>query len=174
MLKKFSTFAVLAIALTSAAILFAQSRQPATMDDLLAEIRGLRADLAASSGTAIKAQLLVARLQLQEQRTRNVIEQMAEARSKLTRDDANVARLTTDISRFDEMLRNPGTTDRDQIREATIELAARKEELKRAEQDYRASLAHVNELDAQLAAEQARWTDFNGRLDAIEQTLPTR
>jgi hypothetical protein len=37
-------------------------RSPATLDDLLTEIRGLRADLSQQSGASLRTQLLVARL----------------------------------------------------------------------------------------------------------------
>ena len=43
-------------------------RPPATLEDLLTEMRGLRADLAQSSSGAIRAQLVVGRVQVQEQR----------------------------------------------------------------------------------------------------------
>ena len=43
-------------------------RSPATLEDLLPEMRGLRADLAQSSSGTIRAQLVVGRVQVQEQR----------------------------------------------------------------------------------------------------------
>ena len=43
-------------------------RSPATLDDLLSEIRGLRADINQGTLMAIQADLLMGRLQLEEQR----------------------------------------------------------------------------------------------------------
>src|SRR5476649_1090690 len=58
--------------------------QPSSSGDaLLAEVRGLRAELNQAAGTSIRTQLLVARLQLQEQRINTVDKQLAEVRAQL-------------------------------------------------------------------------------------------
>jgi hypothetical protein len=62
----------------------AQARQnPATIDDLLSEIRGLRADIARSSNATTRTQMLVARMQVQEQRVNTTVRRIAEVQSEL-------------------------------------------------------------------------------------------
>ena len=50
----------------------------ATLDDLLEELRAFRSELRDSSATSLRAQLLLARLQLQEQRVNTIWRQLSE------------------------------------------------------------------------------------------------
>ena len=73
---------VMAILFT--ALVSAQFRQgPATLDDVVTELRGIRADLAETSSAGVRAQLLLARLQLQEQRIYGLMRQIAEVQSQI-------------------------------------------------------------------------------------------
>src|SRR5687767_5093891 len=72
-------------AVTSAA---GQQRTPpavtaATLDDVLDELRALRTELRESSAASLRAQLLVARLQLQEERINTVWRQLSEVDDQL-------------------------------------------------------------------------------------------
>ena len=61
----------------------AQFRQgPATLDEVVAELRGIRADLAETSSASVRAQLLLARLQLQEQRIYGLMRQIGEVQNQ--------------------------------------------------------------------------------------------
>ena len=51
--------------------------------DLLAEVRGLRADLNQAAGASMRAQLLVARLSLQEQRITTLGKELTELQAQL-------------------------------------------------------------------------------------------
>ena len=55
----------------------------ATLDDLLEELRAFRSELRDSSATSLRAQLLLARLQLQEQRVNTIWRQLSEVEDKL-------------------------------------------------------------------------------------------
>jgi len=55
----------------------APSTTTASLDDLLAEVRELRAEIHQAAGASIRTQLLVARLQLQEQRLNAVFRRRA-------------------------------------------------------------------------------------------------
>jgi hypothetical protein len=62
----------------------AQFRQgPATLDEVVAELRGIRADLAETSSASVRAQLLLARLQLQEQRIYGLMRQIGDAQNQI-------------------------------------------------------------------------------------------
>ena len=56
---------------------------PATVDEILNELRALRTELRESSAASLRAQLLVARLQLQEQRINTVWRQLSEVEDKI-------------------------------------------------------------------------------------------
>src|SRR5687768_2928 len=59
-------------------------REPASTDDLLTEVRGLRSEINEAAGASIRAQLLVARLQLQEHRITTLAGQLEEIRRMLS------------------------------------------------------------------------------------------
>jgi len=54
------------------------------MEELLAEVRSLRAEVRRAADTSIRAQLLVARLQLQEQRINSLTRQLVETQRQLS------------------------------------------------------------------------------------------
>ena len=62
----------------------AQFRQgPATLDDVVSELRGIRADLAETSSASVRSQLLLARLQLQEQRIYGLMRQIGDVQNQI-------------------------------------------------------------------------------------------
>src|SRR5687767_9859609 len=75
-------------------LLAAQDQQnPATMGDLLSEIRGLRADIARSSNATVRTQMFVARMQIQEQRIDTVLRQITEVQNQIAQVRQMVAAL---------------------------------------------------------------------------------
>src|SRR5262245_5720615 len=80
-------------------------RSPATLDDLLTEVSGLRADLNPSASTAVRAQLLVGRLQLQEARINTLGRELTDIRQRLTGQSTVLARLREEAYRIEESVR---------------------------------------------------------------------
>jgi hypothetical protein len=77
------TVLIVAVAIGFTALVSGQMRQgPATLDDVLVELRGIRADLAETSSASVRAQLLMARLQLQQQRIFGLARQIAEVQNQ--------------------------------------------------------------------------------------------
>jgi len=137
---------------------------------LVAEIRGLRADLATASRNQLRAQLLLGRVQMQEQRLAYLDKQRA--------DTAAALMAQTQMS---SMLKLSGLADAtsgcanmpspDARRECEANFAMRKQqatEQERREQELR---NHESELTDALSAEQARWSSFNAQLDELERAL---
>ena len=154
-----------------AAAMSAQSRQsPATLDDLLAELRALRADMAQSSGASIKTQLLVARLQLQEQRINGIGRQLIDVQGQLTRAHNQVSDLERRSKDLDDHLTQVAVGEREaqDMKEIKRELAA---SLSQAQQSVQDLTNQEGELSRQFTGEQARWNDFNDRLDALERSV---
>ena len=83
--RLFRTGGVMVVLIGMVAIAAGQGARPAVSpsDDLLAEVRALRAEINQVAGESIRAQLFVARLQLQEQRVNEVTRQLSDVQSRL-------------------------------------------------------------------------------------------
>ena len=145
-------------------------RSPATLNDLLAEMRGLRADVNQSSSATVRAQLLVGRLQLQEARINTLGRDLTDIRQRLTGQTTALARLREETNRVEESVR---TGDFPAAERPTIErmLKDRQSNLLRTQRDDQAMRTQEAEIAALLAAEQGRWMEFNTRLDDLERAL---
>ncbi len=136
-------------------------------DELLAEVRALRAEINQAASTSIRAQLFVARLQLQEQRVNAVARQLADVQNRLALAQQGQAVMRDRLTATEEGQARLPLEDRseDEIRALTLQL----EQGQSREQELR---AQESALSSAAAAEQTRWTDFNDRLDALERSLP--
>jgi chromosome segregation ATPase len=145
-------------------------RRPATLDDLLDEIRGLRADLRQTTRANTQVQLLTVRLQLQEQRLAVLSNQRNELSARLAveaqlRSEAERQLQSLDESRGrNESLGIP----RAELEGMERETRGRFVQHRDAEQQLRAQDA---QLAAEIAGDQNRWQDFNNRLDELERSL---
>ena len=158
------------IAVVISAIVSAQAqRNPATIDDLLAEIRGLRADLSQTAGATMRMQLLTARLSLQEQRITVLANQRADISTRLAAAVRERSEVEARVKNLQNETPGPGHPKEELegvLKSETTTLSQRRE----AERQLR---AQETELTGLIATEQGRWTDFNGRLDELERSLPT-
>jgi hypothetical protein len=145
-------------------------RPPADdMKALVAEVRALRQAVERSTATASQAQLLLGRVQLQENRLAALGRQYQEARGRSL--DAQMARteieqqiqLTTAASR--------AATEAEERQSIEQRLPELKNNLSRAQ--ARAAQEQADEAAAfeALSTEQRRWSDFNERLEALERTI---
>jgi hypothetical protein len=145
-------------------------RAPSTLDDVVNEIRGLRADLKKSTAATTQVQLLTVRLQLQEQRHAVLSNPRTDVMARLAIEIKLRADADAQVRRFEELkTRNEDLG----VPRAEIEGAAtasrRELTLHRdAEQQLR---AQESQLSTDIANEQNRWQDFNNRLDELERSL---
>ncbi len=142
---------------------------PASLDDLLAEVRAIRTELQQVSGASIRAQLMVGRLQLQEQRINSILQQLNTNRNQLNEVERTRALLAPQMKMLEEAARNEGVTAG--AGPSGNPLKAVFEEQRKREKDLR---AEESALSAQLSTEQARWVEFSDRLDEIERELQKR
>jgi chromosome segregation ATPase len=158
------------IALAVVGVVSGQSqRSPATLDDLLAEMRGLRTDLNQSSSASVRTQLLVARLTLQEQRINALAGQLDNARRALSSKQGDPESPIVRLKRFEDAVQIPGPPEAQVEMERMLpRLRADAALWQREEQALR---SQENELSVLLATEQNRWIDFNSRLDDLERAL---
>jgi DNA repair exonuclease SbcCD ATPase subunit len=149
------------------------AQSPDVLNALLAEVRGLRAAMeeVASSGT--RAQLLLGRLQLQEQRVNALNGRLDAVRKEIAGNEQVAAAMEDELKRATEASQNqslPPAMQRqmeDQLRHIKPEYLRRQTEIQRLQQ-AEASLSQ------ELASEQGRWNDFNRTLEELERSLARR
>lgn len=158
------------VALALAGVASGQAHRPdATLDELVVEVQALRAEMNQAASASIRAQLLVGRLQMEDQRIAGVVRELEGvqtdlAANALARADA-AARLktledaalgaTTDVRLEAEKQLNAA-------RSSAQQLDRRQQGLKRRE----------SVLAKELQEDQARWQQLNARLENFEQGVP--
>jgi chromosome segregation ATPase len=148
-------------AIVLASVVTGQQQQgPATLDDLTAEVRGLRADINRASSDSLRTQLLTARLSSLEVRISTLGQQLADVRQQLAQN-----RLT--LAPFADQLKQAQETN-SQI------LAPLRNTLEQVERRDRVLRAQETELTRLIESEENRWEAFNSRLAEIERSLSPR
>jgi septal ring factor EnvC (AmiA/AmiB activator) len=152
-----------------AAVLSAQGTvsNEGDMRALVAEIRGLRADLNRVAGTTVRSQLLVGRLQLQEERILTMSRQIADVEKELAGVVQGRVANENEIKRAEEML-HVRVEEREHLEAHVKRLRPQIAQQRAREQQLR---LQQSSLSALLAEEQTRWTDFSSRLDELERAL---
>lgn len=142
---------------------------PGDLQAVVEEIRALRLSLERTTTHASQAQLLLGRVQLQENRLATLGRQYQEARTRSL--DAQMARDDAEgrLQRMAEQLR--GTTVAEERQALEDGIAGMKLEVGRLQ--LRAEQLRSDEAGAleALTTEQHRWSDFNQRLEALERAL---
>ena len=179
----------LAAVVMGAPALIAQSspaqRQTPSADPsaaLLAEVRALRAEIAEVSRISLRSQLLVARVQLQEQRIIHLDRRRAEVASRVAEASERtreIAARTAGMEKESENLRSgrstlPATEVENIRSEIASQLGALRADLQAAQTQEQTLRAEEADITSGLAVEQGRWNDFNSRLDELERALPAR
>jgi chromosome segregation ATPase len=159
-------------ALGSAAIGRAQS--PPTSQDvlsaLLVEVKGLRVAMEQVAGAGPRIQLVLGRLQLQEQRVAEISKQLDVIRKSLGNIQQEGDMESQGVKTLEERLRGAfaDTKERTEI-ERDIKQLAVQAEMRRMQmqrlQTEEAALAQ------DLASQQRTWVDLNQRLDELERSL---
>lgn len=154
---------VLVFAVLAAAALLAQGAAPAGQDPVVAEIRALRADLNQRLEATMRMQLLVARLQLQEQRTSTVVNQLRDVEARLRENDTARQQATAALKMFGPQ----NLTDEEKKDNPFFALLAGGDErFAAAETELKQQQL---QLMRQLSEEQARWTALSAQLDELER-----
>ena len=131
------------------------------MDDVVAEVRALREDFRQSADSSLRAQLLVARLQVEEQRIDGLAKQLSDTEQQIRGlEGARNPWLTQMLKEFDKQPRQPGEPDM---------FAGVRAQLEKIENGDPALTERQASLSRMLAEEQARWVSFNTQLEALER-----
>ncbi len=153
--------AVVVFVLGWAPVAFAQApARGATLDDLVMEMRALRTEVQAG----IRAQLLVARLQVQEQRIAGIARDLAETEKQIRAlEEARNPFLEEMLGKIAQEPSKPGEPD------MFAAMRAQFEKIQNGDPVLKERQVSLSRL---LADEQARWTAFNSQLEALERELP--
>jgi hypothetical protein len=162
--------ALVTIAASQVATTQPASSSPNSADALLAEVRAIRADLNNAAGSSIRTQLLVARLQLQEQRINTVARQLSDVQSQLSA--TSLAPMTARMRQLETMLR--GALSQEERTSAEQELTELKVSMEDAQRRADALAGQEATLSNAFSAEQSRWLELSERLDQIERDIARR
>jgi chromosome segregation ATPase len=145
-------------------------RQPATLEDVVNELRALRAELRQSSGGNARMQLLIARLGAQEQRIGVLVSQRANITPRLIEATRQREEVESQVKRLEDMNTRHLPSE---VPPGDLEgmLENFKNTLARFRDAERQLRAQDDQLAAQIASEQNRWLDFSNRLDELERPL---
>jgi DNA repair exonuclease SbcCD ATPase subunit len=136
----------------------------ATLDDLLEELRAFRSELRDSSATSLRGQLLLARLQVQEQRVSTIWRQLAEVEDRL--------QATEKEGGPEHILKlmgvEPGTAPPAHLAPVIEMFKTQMAAAEKANADLKQRHAELTQL---MADEQSRWTTLNAEIEALEKAL---
>jgi hypothetical protein len=138
---------------------------PATMDDVLNELRALRTELRESSAASLHAQLLVARLQLQEQRINTVWRQLSDVEDELK---ANETTRAAPEQILKMMGLEPGAEPPKHMAPMVEMFKNQMAGSEKADLDLKLRQTELMQL---MTQEQSRWTAFNEQLETLEKAL---
>jgi hypothetical protein len=169
-------FALLAAALAAPSIASAQSPAPGAPDvlkELLVEVRGLRVAMERAATVGARIQLLVARVQMQEQRIAESSRRAVTVREELSRIDAGLSQQGAMIKQFERSVAS-GRASAEEQRDIESMVEMHKQQLATAEKRRQELINEDALLSQQIAVDQSRWTDVNAQLDELERSLAPR
>lgn len=161
---------VLSLLLTAPAT-FGQtsSTDSQTLQALLAEVRQLRQDLRTTAVAAQRAQILLYRLQGQEEVVARMQRRLDEVHSNLAQQQFELKRLASEIKLREDMQNNSqNLAERKDLEELLPRLKAEFESLKGAEQQLQSKEA---EAEQDLRTEQAKLNALQDQLERLDKSL---
>lgn len=141
------------------------------MDELVAEVRGLRADLERAMQASMRGQLLGMRLQLQEQRIATIARQLSDVRQRMRE---NSAARTAFLGPMKMLAGNKDPMSADTPKEFEFMFGSLKQQLAALDKSDAELKAEEISLTNELQDEQARWTAFNAQIEELERASTGR
>ena len=164
----------LAVALVSAGTSFAQSSDAQGLDGIRAEIRQLRQELRTLVGTAQRAQILVARVQVQDAAVRRVQERLDDAKSKFVAIQDEDRQFNFELKRNEQLLEQQddssaaGVKRRKELEDTVARFKSALEQRATTEHEMQARLTEAEE---QLRIEQSKLARLQDELDRLDKSL---
>lgn len=168
MLRALVVLTLLAIAVP-VMVAAGQQRTDDPIRELLAEVKLLRAALERSASVGPRVQLLVARVQLQEQRIAEVSRRVDAARAEQRDTTRGIEALGQQLTMLEET--RTESNDPQERRIAEQQVGATRSQIESLERRRQELTNEEGALSAQLTQEQNRWAELNNRLEQLERTL---
>jgi hypothetical protein len=124
---------------------------------LLTEVRALRAELRQAASTSMQAQLMTARLRSQEARVITLAQQLSNVRQQIADTQLALAPFAAQMRQAPDVNSEVFAPIRNTI-----------DQLQKRDSELRSQETAISQL---LAGEESRWTEFNTRLNELEQAL---
>lgn len=163
------------MALLVAGVVVSRSQAPDSagiLPALLVEVRGLRAAMEQMASAGPRVQLALGRLQLQEQRLSMLLMKQDGARSSLAGMQQQLAQQQGRLADFEASDKeNPDPNERRQAEQMIIVI---KREIATTASEIQRLTAEESSISADVASEQARWSELNQRLEELERALGQR
>ena len=140
------------------------------MQALVAEIRQLRKDLQTTNGYAIKAQVLLYRLQVQEGTVARVSQNLNDLHSGIAVMQERQRNLMATIREFEKVVHEGETSPTDR-KGAEEDISRVKAELESVTAEEQRKQTAKMEAEEQLRTEQAKLSAVEDRLDRLEKEL---
>src|SRR5437588_11997734 len=149
------------------------ANDPQGMQALVAEVRQLRKDLQTTNGNALKAQVLLYRLQVQEATVGRVAQHLGEVRSHLAETQAHRRDAAAALKRSEEFLENAAASEisPEQRKQFEFEISRLKGELESLSAEEQQRQTAEMEAEEQLRTEQAKLSGLEERVDRLENEL---
>ena len=144
------------------------NRPDATLDELVVEVQALRAEMNQAAATSIRAQLLVGRLQMEDQRIAGLVRDLEAVQADLLANAQSRADAATKLKTLEEAVLGAANDVRE---EAEKQLNAAKAAAQQADRRQQALKRRESSLAKELQEEQVRWTEINAQLENFEQSL---
>lgn len=142
---------------------------PDVLKELLVEVRALRLAMERAATVGARIQLLVARVQMQEQRIAKLSRRAIAVREELGQLDTSLAQQGAMMKQFERGAQSRANPDEQRELESMVEM--HKQQIALAEKRRQDLLNEEAQLTQQIAADQGRWSDVNNQLDALERSL---
>jgi len=149
-----------------------QAQEAQTTAQLLEEVRALRAAIERMTVAGTRAQLLLGRLQMQEQRMTSLSRQLQETRTRLASVQRDRQSHAQRIEAFTEGLDRVSNQQERLDMESGLKMT--KQMVAQLDQQLNALQAEDAGVGQALSAEQARWIELNARLEELESLLATQ
>lgn len=164
---------VVAVILLAPSSLFAQASPAGTpqrdvLGELLTEVRGLRQAMERAATVGARIQLLVARVQLQEQRIAENSRRLTAVRDEMSKIDTQLTGLNGQAAQFEKATAAMPQEQREEMQRMVDSFKAQAALMDKRKEDLGNEEALLLQ---QVCADQGRWTDVNAQLDDIERSL---
>ena len=137
---------------------------------LLDEVKALRADVREAAANSLRAQLLVARLSLQEQRITTLNRELGEVQTRIMAAGDERSSVEGQLRELEQAL-TVGAVAPDLQSEIQAQRIAVQRALAQHQQVEQQLRLRESEIMGVITGEQGRWNYFNARLDELERSL---